>query len=576
MGARQDRSGDVAAGAPPVSERRSWARSHSVATYLFALVLVILIPALVVSLVLLNRNNRAQEDVVRALTNATVQAMGQSVEREISGMITTLRVLSTSQALLENDLAQFHDRASGALAGSGAYLLAVDHQLNQLLNTRVGFGEPLTPISDPGPARDALERGVTVVSGLFFGQVAQRWVFNVLLPMPDNPTTALLVLTRDATNLSRALQSRQLPDGWHAALVDGSNMVIAATADAGLETGTVLPMRQTLQQSPDEWRRERFGGDMVVTSEWRSGLSGWRLIAWAALDTVERPLGESLLWLAAWGVIIAGVAGGVAVVLAQRLGKSVRGLRRDAQRLGRGEAVIAKAYPVAEIAEVSRALADASTQRQTAEREVHFLMRELAHRSKNQMTVISAMAKQTARGAVDVQSYVEAFERRIHGLARSTDLLLAHGLAGVLLHDLIDSHIAPFGPPDASRVSVSGPKVRLNAQAAQILGMAAHELSTNAVKYGAFAGDSGTLSVRWGIIDDRLDLAWRETVPAGVATSDRVGFGTTVLQNMVARSLGAEVERRCHADGIEWHFVIPLSAIDPARAPVQPDEAPPQ
>ena len=573
MGARRHRPDDSGGPAP---ERRSLARSQPIAVYLFALVLVILIPALIVSLVLLNRNNRAQEDVVRALTNATVQAMGQSVEREIASMVTTLRVLSTSQALADGDFAQFHDRASVALAGTGAYLVVLDGEFNQLLNTRVSYGEELGPTSNTRIAAEAVERGMPVVSGLFFGQTAQRWVFNVVLPVPDNRAAPLLVLTRNAANLTTALQSRQLPAGWHAALVDSTNLVLAATGEAELQTGTVLPMRQTLQQAPDEWQRERFGGDMVVTSEWRSGLSGWRVIAWASVEAVEGPLGDSLLWLAAWGTIIAGVAGGLAVVLAQRVGWSVRGLRRDAQRLGRGEPVMAKAYPVAEIAEVSRALAEASAQRQLAEREVHFLMRELAHRSKNQMTVISAMAKQTARGAADVESYVQAFERRIHGLSRSTDLLLAHGRAGVLLGELIDSHIAPFGPPDASRIDLAGPAVRLNAQAAQILGMAAHELSTNAVKYGAFAVDGGHLSVRWSIVDDRLDLVWRETVPTGLVASERIGFGTTVLQNMVARSLGAQVERRCHDDGIEWHFDIPLSAIDPAHAPAPAAEALPE
>ena len=377
----------------PLRERRSWTRSQPVAVYLFALVLVILIPALVVSLVLLNRNNRAQEDVVRGLTNATVQAIGQSVEREIAGMVTTLRVLSTSQELAESQFADFHRRAAVALAGGGAYLLALDRDFNQLLNTRVPFGEVLGPTSDPRSAAEALERGTAIVSGLFFGQTAQRWVFNVLLPVPDNRQAAVLVLTQNAANLAAALQSRQLPDGWHAALVDGANLVIAATPDAGFETGTVLPMRQAQDQSPDEWQRERFDGDMVVTSEWRSMLSGWRVIAWASVGTVERPLGDSLLWLAAWSVVIAGVAGGLAVVIAQRIGLSVRGLRRDAQRLGRGDAITAKDYPVAEIAEVSRALADAAAQRQAAEDEVRFLMRELAHRSKNQMTVIAAMAK---------------------------------------------------------------------------------------------------------------------------------------------------------------------------------------
>jgi two-component sensor histidine kinase len=543
------------------------------AFYLFALVLVILIPALVVSLVLLNRNNRAQEEVVRALTNATVQAMGQSVEREVAGMATTLRILSSSQELAENDLAAFHERAVVALAGSGSYLLALDRNFDQLLNTRVPYGEPLNRTSNPKIAAEAFERGIATVSGLFFGQTAQQWVFNVLLPIPDGREVVLLALTRNAANLAATLQSRQLPTGWHAALVDSANLVLAATADAGLETGAVLPMRQALDRSPDEWRRERFDGDMVVTSEWRSGLSGWRVIAWASVGTVERPLGESLLWLAAWSVVIAGVAGGLALLIAQRVGHSVRGLRRDAQRLGRGEPVVPRDYPVTEIAEVSQALVDASTKRLAAESEVRFLMRELAHRSKNQMTVIAAMAKQTARGAEDVASYVQAFERRILGLARSTDLLLTHGLAGVLLAELVESHIAPFCPLDAARVKLSGPTVRLNAQAAQVLGMAVHELATNAVKYGAFAGNSGALAVRWRVVDQHLDFNWRETVPPGLVVSERVGFGTTVLQSMVGRSLNAEVERHCHDDGMEWRFLIPLSAIDPAATPA-PDQEP--
>ena len=553
-------------------QRRPWFRSQPVAIYLFALVLVILIPALVVSLVLLNRNNRAQEDVVRALTNATVQAMGQSVEREVAGMVTTLRILSSSQELTEGDFAAFHERAVVALAGSGAYLIALDRNFDQLLNTRVPFGEALGRTSNPRVATEALERGIATVSGLFFGQTAQQWVFNVLLPVPNGQQVVLLALTRNAANLAAALQSRQLPTGWHAALVDSGNLVLAATPDAELETGTVLPMRQTLDQAPDEWRRERFDGDMVVTSEWRSALSGWRVIAWASVETVERPLGESLLWLAAWSVVIAGVAGGLAVLIAQRLGLSVRGLRRDAQRLGRGEAVAPRDYPVSEIAEVSQALVEASAKRQAAESEVRFLMRELAHRSKNQMTVIAAMAKQTARGVDSVEDYVQAFERRIHGLARSTDLLLAHGLAGVLLGELIESHIAPFCPPDAARVKLSGPAIRLNAQAAQVLGMAAHELATNAVKYGAFAGNAGVLAVHWRIVDERLDLTWRETVPSGMVVSERVGFGTTVLQSMVGRSLYAEVERHCHDDGMEWRFLIPLSAIDPTVAPAEAAE----
>ncbi|KRA47797.1 hypothetical protein ASD80_03110 [Devosia sp. Root635] len=543
--------------------------------YLVALMLVILIPALAVSLVLLNRNNDAQEQTIRALTTATVEAMTQAVDNEVGGMLTTLRVLSTSELLHSGRLADFRQRAVVALEQMGADLIALDDDLVVILNTDMPFGTSTGQTSDPASALRALDAGVAV-SNLFIGKVTGRALFNVLVALPRQPSgVALLGLTQEAARLTPALQARQLPAGWHAALVDNGNVVIAATPEAELEPGTTLPVRHPVPDAaPDQWRRELFNGKTVVTAERRAPLSGWRVVAWASADIVGRPLDDSRLWLAAWGALIALFATGAALLISQRVARSVRGLRREAQALGRGEAVTPRAYPVAEIAEVSVALAAASATRQAAENEVRFLMRELAHRSKNQMTVIAAMAKQTARGADDVDSYVQGFERRILGLARSTDLLLAHGVAGVLLGELVESQITPFSPPDAARVDVAGPVVRLNVQAAQIMGMAVHELSTNAVKYGAFAGERGTLKVRWRIVDHRLDFNWRETVPQLATSTDRVGFGTTVLQSMVGRSLGAEVERRCHDDGMEWRFLIPLSALDPTAVPVPTEESP--
>src|SRR6185312_756300 len=126
----------------------------------------------------------------------------------------------------------------------------------------------------------------------------------------------------------------------------------------------------------------------------------------------------------------------------------VRGLARDARRLGAGEAVPTRQYPISEIADVAGAIAQAADKRRAAETEVRFLMRELAHRSKNQMTVIAAMAKQTARGADSVPEFVASFEKRIFGLARSTDLLLANGVAGVDLRELMVNQLDPFCPLD--------------------------------------------------------------------------------------------------------------------------------
>jgi two-component sensor histidine kinase len=109
--------------------------------------------------------------------------------------------------------------------------------------------------------------------------------------------------------------------------------------------------------------------------------------------------------------------------------------------------------------------------------------------------------------------------------------------------------------------------MRLNMQSAQIIGMAPHELATNAVKYGAFATDVGSLRVAWTRTPDRVQFLWRELVPSLPPRAERRGLGTTVLENMVGRALGAEVNRVIHDDGIEWSFSIPTEALDPAQDP---------
>jgi two-component sensor histidine kinase len=315
------------------------------------------------------------------------------------------------------------------------------------------------------------------------------------------------------------------------------------------------------------------GGEGYRAAVRSSDLTGWTLVAWAPSSVIGRPLMDAVWSLAVGGLLLAAIVVLVVYWVTLQIGRSVRGLEAEAKRLGAGQPVTARGYPISEIATVSSAIEDASKRRQAAETEVRFLMRELAHRSKNQMTVISAMAKQTARGADSVPEFVQNFEKRIFGLARSTDLLLANGAVGVDLKELIAGQLDPFRPDDLDRVTLEGASTRVNMQAAQILGMAIHELSTNAVKYGALKRDTGTLLVSWRTADDNLHLRWRETVTPFEPPSERRGFGTTVLESMVGRSLGAKVERVVHPDGLEWTFAIPLAGIDPSRGPEEAEKA---
>ena len=542
--------------------------ARPIAVYLFVLALVALVPAFVFSAVLLQRNNEAQERVVETLITGNARAIVQAVDREINANITTLRVLATTPPLNTTDYPSFHSRVSQALADSGSFIFVVHPDMTSDLSTRVGIGEQQTvTIGDVETARRAFDSRDVEVSDAVFGRLSQQWVVNILQPIfPAGRQPLALAFSRAASQLSMALLASRMPDGWHVALVDRKGVTLASSGDGG-QTGDAFNLLQHNQLgSTAGWRDIRHDGVDYLAVTQQSLLTGWTLVAWAERDVVSQPLADAFWSLLAGGVLLAALVVLVIYGVSLQIGRSVHGLEADAKRLGAGQPVEARPFPIEEIATVSTALGDASRRRQAAETEVRFLMRELAHRSKNQMTVIAAMAKQTARGAETVPEFVASFERRIFGLARSTDLLLANGVAGVDLKELLVSQIDPFCPIDGDRVVVGGPSVRLNAQAAQIMGMAAHELATNAAKYGAFSRDGGRLEFSWTRLGDDIAFVWHETGSAAPTTAPRRGFGTTVLENMVGRSLNGVVSRELHERGITWRFSIPLASLDPGEA----------
>ena len=550
-------------------------RPRPIALYLFALAVVALVPAFVFSAFLLARNNEAQSRVLSSLTVATTQAIAGAVDRQIDGLGITLRVLESSNVLADESLFAFHARASRALLGTGAYLLVLDSDFNQLLNTRVPFGTQLGATSNPDSAQRALDTDAPVISGVFFGQTAQGWVFNVIRPIPLQPNGArLMILTQNAASLATALTTREFPADWSVALVDTEGRVINASDGPKLSTGDPFTLEiDTAPGRQGTWQSVEVDGVANTAVYWNVANTGWRVVAWAPESAVQQPLAEAFWSLLAGGILLSAVVVLIIYWVSLRIGRSVHGLEDDARLLGAGEAVPARPYPITEIATVSEALAEASRRRKAAETEVRLLMRELAHRSKNQLTVIAAMAKQSAKLADSVPEFVTGFERRIHSLARSTDLLLAHGPAGIDLRQVFARQIDPLCPLDSGRVTLDGPPLTISTQSAQILGMAAHELATNAARYGAFAAPEGRVDVTWAIAGDQLEIVWRERGAAIRAAADRKGFGTTVLETMVSRSLAAEASRTFHSDGIEWRALIPLSALDVHAGPEAPAEA---
>jgi PAS domain S-box-containing protein len=206
------------------------------------------------------------------------------------------------------------------------------------------------------------------------------------------------------------------------------------------------------------------------------------------------------------------------------------------------------------------------TDRKAAEEHIEFLMHEISHRSKNLLMVIQSIARRTARTAGSLEDFERRFERRLQGLAASHDVLVSKNWQGAPLASLVRQQLVPFAEIQGSRIELAGPDVVVTAEAAQALGLAIHELATNAIKYGALSVPAGKVSVSWALQGDAgaaraLSLNWVEQGGPRVTPPQRKGFGHVVIGEMVERSLNGKVAMEFAAEGLNWSVSIPATNL---------------
>jgi PAS domain S-box-containing protein len=202
------------------------------------------------------------------------------------------------------------------------------------------------------------------------------------------------------------------------------------------------------------------------------------------------------------------------------------------------------------------------TERKNAEERVELVLNEMAHRIKNQYAVIIKIAKDTNQQAATVNDFNEAFQARMLGLARSNDLLLRGGGQEVDLRSLLLSQVEIFG--DSRRIELSGPAIAVSANAAQYLAMAFHELSTNALKHGAFSVETGRIDVTWTISEGlpaMFNIIWQERGGPAPKSKSKSGFGKLVLEKLMPAAVEGTAEIAAEPDGIKWTLSAPLDRV---------------
>lgn len=204
------------------------------------------------------------------------------------------------------------------------------------------------------------------------------------------------------------------------------------------------------------------------------------------------------------------------------------------------------------------------SEKQQQEDHIKLLMGEVNHRSKNMLSLIQAIARQTVK--TQPKDFLEVFGQRVQALSASQDLLVKGAWKAVQLGELVRSQLAHFGDEHDGRITIDGPMVQITASASQSLGMALHELATNAAKFGALSNDSGRVAISWGLQSDtagqeQFAMSWIESGGPRVAKPARRGFGSTVIDGMLRTSLDCDAEVDFAPSGLAWRVSCPAAGL---------------
>ena len=220
-------------------------------------------------------------------------------------------------------------------------------------------------------------------------------------------------------------------------------------------------------------------------------------------------------------------------------------------------------------ADLERRVEERTAELETSNARLQVVTRETVHRSKNLLTVVSSIARQTAKGATETAAFLDSFLGRLNALAGATDLVVAGeetraGEAG--LQSVVDGQLAHYRETYPGRIMVEGPDIGLRTEAAQQMGLILHELATNAMKYGALASDRGQIGVTWSDDGETFRFEWREVAPRAGAVSHGTsgGFGTGLLTRAIPAQLGGEATLEMTPAGAVYRLTLPRESLRPA------------
>ncbi|NEU13913.1 sensor histidine kinase [Methylobacterium sp. BTF04] len=201
-------------------------------------------------------------------------------------------------------------------------------------------------------------------------------------------------------------------------------------------------------------------------------------------------------------------------------------------------------------------------ERQKTHERQALLIRELHHRVKNTLATVQGLLGATARSTKDVDTFYHSFSDRIVSLGKTHTLLTEDYWQTAPLRDLLENELGHYNDSSGQRIHLDGPVIELAADLAVPIGMAFHELTTNATKHGALSAPGGRVTVSWTVEHTesgrRVNLDWTESGGPPVTVPERRGFGSTLLQRVLAQQCDALVTIDYAPTGLHFRMEAPM------------------
>ncbi|MFO1080246.1 MAG: sensor histidine kinase [Reyranellaceae bacterium] len=559
-----DRPASSIVDTPPTLSPSS--RRWSVGRLLAAMVLAAFLALILVVAAVIWEMAKAADARQRHALVLTANSIADAVDAELEKHMAFAAALAQSPAAAADDLAAFRVEALRLVPpASRAWVVLADREGRQIVNTRVDPQQALPRRTAAGLAVQAraIATGKTVVSDLIKGPVFGEWAVTVDAPvLKDGKPFRAVVVAIHSERFQSLLAPSLLAPGWLTGIMDNQGRFVARYPfrEPGSETS---PGWSATRGQPGIFEYTSLEGVPIVNANAVSDASGWTIgVAVRAVD-LRADAWRALGW-SATGLLMLAVAGfGLVAAVARHLQRSVSELRQGLMAALDGDArPPVRLLP--EFEEVFRQVNAAIAARRQAEQRLQVVTQEVSHRFKNLLTIVQLVAQRTT--FTSRPEFLARFAQRLQALAAAQDLLLSSQGRGVDLEALLRSQLAHFADSLDTRISLGGPPLALTPRAAQTLGMAAHELATNAGKHGALSSEAGRIEIVWRLesSDDgeqRFHLRWQESGGPPVMAPSGKGLGSAVIERLVAADLDCSPALSYAAAGFSWSIDCPADAV---------------